>query len=259
MTSPTTPSTGAFPSHKTWRRVAVIAVVASFSISALVGIVSLLSGSFGAVQGQILVTTAVVGTFSGLALCQLAAASTPFRVVGAVGLAASIVALLCALGLIWGQDTSGWANVWRTYGVSSIVAFTAAQASLLLRLGRRRHPAVRGGLWATLATASLLALLLILPIVTSSGYPSDYARWVGAVAILDVLGTIVVPVLGALLKDAPSSDRPVGSPAATTSVILSVLLPQKLVSRLDAFAQHNGLTRESAIERILEAATAERA
>jgi uncharacterized membrane protein len=70
-----------------------------------------------------------------------------------------------------------------------------------LLLWRRRHPALRGALFVTLTAVGLLAALLIVAFASSFSISGGYMRFVGVVAIIDVLGTLVVPVLGALVKD----------------------------------------------------------
>lgn len=201
MTSTASPPPERLPLLATWRRIVVIAVVVSSSISAVIGIVSLLTPSFGPAQGNILWTAALFGAFSVLALCHLALASTPFRVVGGVGLTASAVAVSCALEMIWSPATVGWPEMSRVLAISTILAVTTAHASLLLLLWRRRHPALRGALFVTLTAVGLLAALLIVAFASSFSISGGYMRFVGVVAIIDVLGTLVVPVLGALVKD----------------------------------------------------------
>ncbi|MEO6504413.1 MAG: hypothetical protein ABIW36_06775 [Terrimesophilobacter sp.] len=60
------------------RRVAVICIIVSLSVTALVGIATLLGGDFGDVQGRIMMTTLVIGAFSVLALADLAVAGRRF-------------------------------------------------------------------------------------------------------------------------------------------------------------------------------------
>jgi hypothetical protein len=95
-------------------------------------------------------------------------------------------------------------------------------------------------------------MLIIIPILTDGKVPGDngdvYWRFFAVVAILDVLGTIVVPISSIFLKDGtPISD-------ATVRVILDV--PVELVTALDVRAKSLGLTREAAAIGAIESATA---
>src|SRR5690606_19059715 len=102
--------------------------------------------------------------------------------------------------LIW-QDWGDFAdldNVFKAFFVFSILAVSFAHANLLLLLGERKRPFIRIGLFVTVALIALVALLLILPILTDGEVPGEngdtYWRIFGVLAILDVLGTIVLPV-----------------------------------------------------------------
>lgn len=209
---------------KRWRRVAVIAIIVSLSVTALVGIFALLFGSFSELQGRIMLTTALIGAVSILALCDLAGTDRGFRWVSFAGLAVTAVTLLAGLYLIW-VDWSGGADyevLWKTLGLAGFAAVSAAHASLLLLLGARTNPVVRFGLWATLGLIGILYVLLAALIVTDGDVASDgYARLVGTVAILDVLGTIVVPVVALFLRDSRtrSPERVAASPERVATQI----------------------------------------
>lgn len=184
------------------RRIAIIFIIVSLSLTALVGIVTLLTASFGEVQGKIILTTLLVAGFSITALCHLAVAGRALRVVGYVGIAMSAAALITGAILIWGGWLN-WGQEWeillKTFAVVAILAVSLAHANLLLLLEGRRSRLVRIGLFTTVAMIGLLAILIILPIVTDGRIPGDngepYFRFLGVVAILDALGTIVLPVI----------------------------------------------------------------
>lgn len=183
------------------RRTAVIFIIVSLSLTALVGIVTLLTASFGEVQAKVILTTLLVAGFSITALCHLAVVGRALRVVGFVGIAVSALALITGVTLIWGSWdnwNSGWDTVLKAFAVLGVLALSLAHANLLLLLGDRPSPLIRYGLIATVALIGVLALLIILPIVTDGRIPGDndvYWRILGVVAILDVLGTIVLPVV----------------------------------------------------------------
>ncbi|KQX06741.1 hypothetical protein ASC59_02590 [Leifsonia sp. Root1293] len=253
--SPTAPESGADSSAvvSRWRRIAVIIIVVSFSITALVGIVSLLVGNLGDLQWRILGTTSIVGTFSVLALCHLAVVAGAYRWIAAAGLAVSGVALLIGLGMIWAPDDWMFRSTlgWQSLGITAVLAVSTAHANLLLILGRRRRPVVRIGLWVTIGLIALLATLLVLEIATEWGISSDgFTRLIGTVAILDVLGTVVVPVLAIFLHDDAVSAVAPDAPSESAVVQVS----PATADRLDALRAGRGISRERLVEELVAAA-----
>ncbi len=203
---------------KRWRRIAVIAIIVSLSVTALVGIFAVLFGTFNEVQGRIMLTTGLIGVASILALCDLAALDRAFRWLSIAGLALVGVTLIVGLILIW-TDWDGGLDaevLWKTFGLAGFAAVSAAHGSLLLLLGGRTNPVVRFGLWVTLGLIATLYLLLAALIVTNGDVGSEgYARFIGTVAILDVLGTIVVPVVALFLRD--PRDGPVSAASSVSA------------------------------------------
>ncbi|MFN3708418.1 hypothetical protein [Microcella sp.] len=203
------------------RKGAIYGIIISFSAAAVVGIVALLGGDFGETQGKILLTTVLFGAASITALCHLAIADRSMRIVAAAGLLASLAALVTGMVLIWRDWNLPDLDTWlQAFGVAGVLAVSLAHANLLLLLaGRRRRP-IRIGLAATLVAIGIVAIMLILPIVTEGDIPGDdgdlYWRVFGVIAILDVLGTVVVPVLAIFVRDEPR--HPVPPVAGRTSL-----------------------------------------
>ncbi len=234
------------------RRLAVIVVIVAVSISAVLGIVLLLTGGWGDLQGRILLTTIVIAAFATTALCHLAQVNRPLRVVGFTGIAASVGALIPVLWIIWGDwgvwgvfGSVGYDWLWKSFAVLGILAASLAQANLLLLLASRRQRAVRLVLCVTLAAIAGVALMIWLPVLTDGEVPGDfgdsYWRIFGVVAILDVLGTIVLPVLGLVLKDSRAG-------LAT----FTAHIPADLIARIDATAASRGATRDAVVVAALE-------
>ena len=219
------------------RRGAIVVVIVSLAIAAALGIMALLAAEFGETQSKVLLTTLVVAAFSITALCHLAIAGRTVRWVGYVGILASTAALVPAIVLIWADlaDVEGdWTKALLTL---TVLAVSLAQANLLLLLAGRRQPAVRAGLGLTLLFIVTIAVLLWLPILTDGDIPGDnedYWRAFGVIAILDVLGTIVLPILGLVLR----TRRPASA--------LVLHLPSELAERLDAEAKSSGMDRDAA-------------
>lgn len=236
------------------RRAAIVALVVSLSITAIIGIAVLLTGSFGELQGRVLGTTLTIAGFSILALCHLAVVGRPVRVVGFAGLAVSAIALALGLVLIW-MPWSSWSgglgDVWRWFGITGILAVSLAHANLLLLLASRRQPVIRVAMAITLVAIALVALLIILPIVSDGRIPGSawdaYWRWLGVIAIIDVLGTVTLPVVALLSRDKPNADPDPRESAAA------------LDARIASLASANGLDREALLSQALDAFEARRA
>lgn len=189
------------------RRVTVIVIIVAFAISAIVGIYALVAGDVNEMVGKVLGTTAVVGVVSVSILCHLAIVGRAIRIVGFVGIGASIVAFVTAMVMIW----TNWGDNWNAQGqwgkallLSALLAGFLAQANLLLLLSSRKQPIIRYTLRATFVTMAVVYVCVALLTLTdghiADGWNEGFGRMVGVFAILDALGTVVSPVLGLVLK-----------------------------------------------------------
>ncbi len=221
------------------RRIAVVFIIVSLSITALVGIVTLLTASFGEVQAKVLLTTLLMAGFSITALCHLAVVGRALQIVGYLGIAASALAFFTGVYLIW----SSWDNwsesretILKTFAVLGVLAVSFAHANLLLLLAGRRNPFIRTSLFITVGLIGLLAALNIVPIVTNGEIPGEnelYWRFLGVVAILDVLGTIVLPVVNRFARDA--------------GPIVVVHLEADVAAKADRIAAARGVSRDAVL------------
>ncbi len=235
------------------RKGAIYGIIVSFSLAALVGIIALLSGDFGETQGRIVLTTLLLGATSITALCHLAIADRAMRIVGFVGLAASTATLATGLVLIWRDWNDESFDDWlKAFLVAGIIAVSFAHANLLLLLAGRRRAVIRIGLTVTLVMIAIVAIMIILPIVSEGeipGYENEewYWRLFGVVGILDVLGTVVVPVLAIFVRDAPAvavADAMAqdAAPAAPASAgHLALALPADVAEALEQRAAADGV------------------
>lgn len=195
------------------RSIVVRLVIGSFALAALLGVIALLGGGgFGETQSRVLLTTVIVGVESVAALCYLAVAGRPPAWIGVAGGLASVIPFSIALTLTWTSGDLG-EPVWRAFGVSLTVAATLAQVCLLLGLTRGR----RVLLGATLVAATIVALMIIGPILDQGGDGDLYWRLFGVMAILDALGTVILVALRVFDGGSPPSD-PAREPLLTTAV-----------------------------------------
>ncbi|QLQ11021.1 MAG: hypothetical protein HZY75_12460 [Nocardioidaceae bacterium] len=226
---------------KDLRKVASGLVIASFSIAALLGIAVLLgAGSFGETEGRVLLTTLIVGVESIAVLCYLSVVGHRFAFLGAVGVLVSFVATGLALWITWGGSSA--TSVWQGFGISLTIAASLAQMCLLLATAGRTR--VSPPLWATLAAITVVAVMVILPILEVDGLGDTYWRAFGVVAILDVLGTVVLTAIGVFGKR-DHSGQPIG-PA-------SLQLGEAVATRVSSTAMTMGLSADELISRALEA------
>ena len=117
--------------------------------------------------------------------------------------------------LIWlaWYDNGGGSpcDLWRWFAITSIIALSLAHANLLLLLAGRRRRVVRIALAVTLAAIAVVALLLVLPLLSEREIPGAdggaYSRTFGVIAIIDALGTVVLPVVALLVESSRSRAR----------------------------------------------------
>jgi hypothetical protein len=221
------------------RRLVSTVVVASFSVAALLGIYALLKGGdFGETEGNVLLTTVVVGLESIALLCYLASLGKPFAAVGYAGAPVSLLAAGIALYLTWAGDGEGdWVDLLKAFGVLVTLAASLAQASLLLALtARRRMTAVLVG---TLAAVGVVALMVVVAIL-GEDVDDGFWRLLGVVAILDVLGTVVLAATSAFGRNRTEEPGP-------------GLLSEGVRSRVAAAARERGVTPDELVTDALDA------
>ena len=221
------------------RSLVVAATIGSFSVAALLGVIALLGGgAFGEGEGRILLTTLLIGSGSIAMLCCLATDETPYRWVGVLGGLTVLVPVTTGLLMIWqswdGQDE----GMLQTFGVGTTLGVTVAQICLLLALAHDRRT-LRLLLWGTVVLALVLGGTVSSMIIGQTATDSS-ARFVGVVAILDVLGTVVTIALARFGSSAPAVMRHGGVPRTFT-------LPDAVAARVTARAAVTGRTPEEVV------------
>ncbi|MGQ0629809.1 MAG: hypothetical protein ACT4P1_02115 [Sporichthyaceae bacterium] len=99
----------------------------------------------------------------------------------------------------------------RTFGVCAILGVGFAHASLLLHVVRRAAPAARAICGATVVAVAVVATMLAaLVALTESGGGEGFWRIIGVVAIVDVVGSVVTPLVARLQRPAEQAPAPVG-------------------------------------------------
>lgn len=165
---------------------------------------------------------------------------------GAVGAVSALVPFGIALYLIWrdwGTDFPG-ETLMQWFGVTITIAVVLAQICLLLATAGDAGR-LRGLLWATVGLAALMGLIVI-GLITEVLDGDQHWRWIGVVAILDVLGTIVTM---ALAKFSALGDRPAPAVAAADGAgAADFRLPPDLAAAVSERAGSTGLSPQQVVE-----------
>ena len=189
------------------KRLFALVLVVALCTSALLAIGILLLGEFDETQARILVTTALIGFFSLLALPggvlldqgrQAALAWTLIVV--------CVFTFVVAMNLTWGDVESD--DSWRVAGSATAVAGAFSVAAAVT--SRRRETdtqAIRVLYLLSLGSAALLALMILIAIWEEVDDDGFY-RFLGAVAVLNLLLVLLQPVarrLGGTPSAAPAA------------------------------------------------------
>lgn len=180
-----------------FKKIFLIILIISLSISALLGIIIFLVGDFGLIQTKILLTTLTIGGFSLTGLCCATLLNRKrFSAFAIIGMIISVLGFLFITSLIW--EIIDWDSsniISRIVIIVIIIAVSTAHASLLLLI-KSDKTIVNVSLSTTLLFLSLVALeLIVLVINVFWDVENVWVRILGVFAILDVLGTIVTPIL----------------------------------------------------------------
>jgi|SRR3989344_2055859 len=178
------------------KKVFLLTLITALSLSALIGIFIFLFGSFGDLESKILFTTLTIGAYSLTALCCGALYDKhKYLVFSMIGITISAIGFLLTLAVIWQRLMLTDITIWKTLIIFVILSGSFAHASLLLLI-KSKSIAVNVSLYLTLLFISLVALTLIFLIIMElSSIDQIWYRILGVWAILDVLGTIITPII----------------------------------------------------------------
>jgi hypothetical protein len=177
----------------------VAALLCALVGGGLLGIAALAFGSWGELEVRVLLTTVLLGAYSVLCLGCLPVLGTRRAPVGRLGVGACSVALLLGLVLIWlvadNDGGEGALTLFRAFWVAAVAAFALAHVAMLLGAARDPRGAAQAVLSATVAAVAVVAAMLAAVAISPDVAADGYWRMLGVFAILDVVGTVVVPVL----------------------------------------------------------------
>jgi hypothetical protein len=172
----------------------------SLGITALLGIASLIGGDLGETEGRILGSTVAIAAFSGTGLAAAVRLDRrAYNWVGIAGIATSVIAALLSVIGIWSDDLGeDFVRPWATFALSGVVL---GYGSLILLI-RPRHPAASVLLVGTLVCLGLAwAVMMVLVWLDQPGGGGEaLGRFLGALGILTVFGTLGAPILNRVLQ-----------------------------------------------------------
>lgn len=176
------------------RGILLVSLIASLSISALIAIFVFLFGDFGETEIKLILTTLTIGGYSLTGMCSSALYERRrYILLARAGIMVSAIAFLITIGAIW--EIIDFDDIWQLLAIFTVLAFSIAHSSLLL-LAPSDKSLVNRSLAATITFIVIVALMLIYLVLADDNDVGDfYFRWLGVFAVLDVLGTVVTPIL----------------------------------------------------------------
>ncbi|EAT16200.1 hypothetical protein HTZ97_04545 [Desulfuromonas acetoxidans] len=173
------------------RRISLYSVGLFLAISALFAIITVISGSFGAFEIRVLVTTTVIAGASICSLCCSAyLVATQRRWPAVSGIVLAMIAAVLGIYGAWGDvDVDTY---WRSVGIFTVWAIGFAHALALLMV--RLEPHFQWLRVSTVVTISANALVFTTMIVT--GYDDDAVfKLIAVLSILAALETLLIPIM----------------------------------------------------------------
>lgn len=204
-------------------------LILSICLSGLLGILVLLGGrSGGWFEVRVLLTTSAIGAASVVGLAAAAVhEARRWPPLGALGMATTALTLAMTLTVIWIGVLGDSEAYVKTWGCAAVASISLVHVGLLaLARLRRQFETVR---LLTVVAVVLLAGQFIILILTDANADEVWARLIGVNAILDVCGTIAVPILHRI------------SSISRRETIVTAALSLQLTCPLCGLAQHLGV------------------
>jgi hypothetical protein len=202
-------------------------VIGSLVVAAVVAIVSIATANFGDTSWRLIGTAVLFTAFALFSWYDADVSSRRSTAFAVVSFGVSIYLFVAGMVKIWAParvvtdpwDYEPWSPFdgfggWLVLVVIARVALL--HVHLVLATGARLRYRVMAVVTAvTLVLVAMLAVLLTLPVLVTSLDPGEpYWRLVGVVAVLDALGTVLVPLGYQLFARPPAAPTPGGVPAA---------------------------------------------
>lgn len=232
----------------------VTAIVTTFSLAALGGIIVLLGDIESEIAYQVLATTALTGVFSVATFCGATLIGRRGRQFGVITIGLAVLALALALWFVWSEPYDVDLP-WKLLVTACLLSVCTSIASLILLLVSNRSWTVRIALTITLGLITLGCALSLISIWFESAWDYEWlTRLSGIVWILAALGVVVVPVSSLLLKPESAAVEPqtdLGEADSDLSAKAVSELSQQSVRRIEEAARLADLTPDAFVDRCL--------
>ena len=175
-------------------RIALITLVSSLIASSVIGIIIVLVGDFGETQIKILGTVAAVAAFSLISLPSLFNLEKQrYQLIARPGIFMALVFFLLILIIIWGSEDFGNELIGKSTFTAGVVAVWLNHI-LLLFIAQTNARVI---LFCKKLTSLIIFLVgsILIGTIWSEEMPDALFRGLIILVILDVLGTIALPVL----------------------------------------------------------------
>jgi len=175
-----------------FKKTFLITMIISLCISAIVGIFLFLFGNFGEIEIKILLTTLIIGGYSLTGLCcSILYEKRRFIPLALLGIIISVSSFLYTIMMIWELINI---SEYKILIILIVLAVSTAHSCLILLI-KSEKLVVNGVLLSVIILNSIIALMLIIFIIYDRNEFYFYYRLLGVFSILDILGTIVAPIL----------------------------------------------------------------
>ena len=178
------------------RRFLLRALIGSLCLTAMVAVFAILAGRFDETAAKVVLTALAISVYSVTALAVASVMDTASRL-ALTGWASAVLGLPVSAALIWSNwdhydhALKGWAWV---FGVVSVSC--AHAAALIARRRPSDTTSIRNTLQATLVLIAVVAAMVAIPTALHLSHVGHaYTRTLGALFVLDVLGTVLLPIL----------------------------------------------------------------
>lgn len=177
-----------------FKKIFLSTLIISLTLSALIGILIFLFGSFGIIESRLIWNTLILLVYSMIGLtCSITYEKRRFSSLGFLGIIISVIGFLYTVLVIW--DVLNNKISWKLAAIFILISIGIAHSCLLLLI-KSNKSLVNFALSLTIFFVSIVTfMLIILILVESVNLGGFYFRLLGVFAILDVLGTIVTPIL----------------------------------------------------------------
>jgi hypothetical protein len=207
----------AFPFDRV-RPVMLRVVIASLIVAAGVAIVSIATSTFGDTSWRLIATATVFAAFALFAWYDAAISSARSSWLALVGFAVSVYLFIAGMAKIWIIQPPDYADTildgffgWLILAAIARVALAHVHVVLSTEARLRSH-VITGVTRVTLALVTILAVMLSVPVLFSPlELDGAYWRVLGVVAVLDALGTVLIPLAYQLFTPASARTRTLGA------------------------------------------------